>query len=146
MIILNIPFATPEYDELVQLRLDVLRKPLGIDFTTEFLEKEWKDIHLAIYDDAYNLLGGLLLTHISDTTVQMRQVAIAQNKQNAGIGKYLVAYAEQYAQEKGYQMMYLHAREVVLPFYTKQGYTYIGEPFVEVGIPHQAMQKTLSHF
>jgi predicted GNAT family N-acyltransferase len=143
MYILPLQFATPEYDELVQLRADVLRKPLGMVFTPEFLANEWQDTHLAIYDEAHNLLGGLMLSHKDATTVQMRQVAIAERLQNQGIGKKIVAFSEQYAVQKGYKTMYLHARQTAVKFYEQQGYTAFGLPFEEVGIPHREMQKAL---
>ena len=40
--------------------------------------------------------------------------------------------------------MTLHARDTAIPFYKKLGYECVGEPFVEVTILHQAMQKRLS--
>jgi hypothetical protein len=33
MYTIEIDFGTPEYDEAVRLRTDVLRKPLGLEFT-----------------------------------------------------------------------------------------------------------------
>jgi predicted GNAT family N-acyltransferase len=45
---------------------------------------------------------------------------------------------------KGFQKIILHARIQVFEFYIRLGYTPVGEPFQEVGIPHQRMQKTIS--
>ncbi len=35
-----IDHGTKEYQQMVQMRLDILRKPLGLSFTPEELEKE----------------------------------------------------------------------------------------------------------
>lgn len=143
MYFLELQFATPEYDEMVQLRTEILRKPLNLTFETEFLAREWQDTHLAAYSEEGALLGGLLLTQIDETSVQMRQVAIAERLQNKGIGKQLVTFAEHYASQKGFRRMYLHARDTAAPFYLQQNYTIIGTPFVEVGIGHVEMEKVI---
>jgi predicted GNAT family N-acyltransferase len=121
----------------------VLRRPLGLVFTTEFLEKEYQDIHLAAYAPDFALVGCLMLTRLSETRVQMRQVAVAVAHQNVGIGSELVAFSERVAGRLGYQEMYLHARQEAIPFYLKNHYQIIGEPFEEIGIPHREMIKSL---
>jgi predicted GNAT family N-acyltransferase len=39
--------------------------------------------------------------------------------------------------------MVLNARDTAIPFYLHLGYELVGEPFVEVGIPHRKMRKAL---
>jgi predicted GNAT family N-acyltransferase len=39
--------------------------------------------------------------------------------------------------------MTLHARDTAVPFYLNLGYACVGEPFTEVGIGHQEMEKAL---
>lgn len=139
----EIEFASPEYDESVSLRYDVLRKPLGLDFTEEQLASEYDSIHLACYDEQRRLLGILLLTPKSDTEIKMRQVAVHADHQNKGIGKIMVDFAEQLAIYKGYDKMVLNARDVAKPFYEKLSYNIEGDEFVEVGIPHYFMWKAI---
>ncbi len=43
----------------------------------------------------------------------------------------------------GVKMITAHAREVVLPFYLKQGWSTVGERYTEVGIPHMSIEKRL---
>ncbi len=143
MYITPIQFATPEYDETVQLRDLILRKPLGISFTVEFLSKEYADTHLAAYSDSGLLLGVLLLTKCSEDTVQMRQVAVREDLQKQGIGKALVLFSEDYAKQQQYKKMILHARLVAVPFYKNLAYEVVGEEYMEVGIPHLSMEKIL---
>ena len=51
---------------------------------------------------------------------------------------------EKEAARKGYNRIYLHAREVALEFYDNLGYGRFGEEFIEIGIKHQHMQKILN--
>lgn len=139
----QIEFATPEYDDAVRLRYEVLRRPLGLDFTPEQLATEYAQIHLAAYNEAGRLVGYLNLTAVDDDTVQMRQVAVAPTQQSRGVGTELVRHSEWLAQQTGFQRIILHVREPAVPFYARLDYMLVGEPFEEVTIRHRHMEKTL---
>jgi predicted GNAT family N-acyltransferase len=143
MVILNIEFATPEYDETVQLRDKILRKPLGLAFTEEQLATEFADVHLAAYTNDWQLHGCLVLTPYGDKTLKMRQVAVSEAVQKTGVGRQLVETSEVFARKHGFETMALNARETAVPFYQKLNYTIVGEPFEEVGMPHFKMVKSL---
>jgi predicted GNAT family N-acyltransferase len=70
-------------------------------------------------------------------------MAIATTEQARGIGRQMLYFAEGVAKEKGFTVLMMHARDKVLPFYLKCGYSINGMPFSEVGIPHHKMQKDL---
>ena len=61
--------------------------------------------------------------------------------QKKGIGLELVRFCEEALRGKGASGIVLHARKTAQGFYEKAGYTPVGEAFLEVGIPHQAMEK-----
>ena len=139
----QIEFATPEYDEAVGLRYEVLRRPLGLDFTTEQLAAEYAQLHLAAYDGAGHLVGYLNLTPIDEHTMQMRQVAVATGQQGRGVGVQLVQHSEWLAKQLGIKRFVLHARETAVPFYERRGYLVFGDPYEEVTLPHRNMEKNL---
>jgi len=143
MQILEIQFGTPEFDDAVRLRHDVLRKPLGLGYTAEQLAAEYDNIHLAAYDDSGFLVGYLNLTPFDSEQVKMRQVAVRPEYQGAGIGRNMVLASEALAAGLGYKKMVLHARESAVPFYQKLSYKIVGERFEEVTIPHFRMEKAL---
>ncbi|MFZ4634572.1 MAG: GNAT family N-acetyltransferase [Saprospiraceae bacterium] len=143
MYTIEIDFGTPEYDEAVRLRTDVLRKPLGLEFTPEQLAEEYDQRHLAAYDASGRLLGCLSLLASDDAFWKMRQVAVAEAVQGKGVGKILVEASENLARSAGVHTMVLHARETAVPFYQALGYATVGERFEEVGIPHFKMEKVL---
>ncbi len=143
MQVIPIEFGTPEYDEAIRLRYEVLRRPLGLGFTAAALAAEYSDYHLGYYDVQAILRGILVLTPDGESIVKMRQVAVDTAFQRQGIGNQLVAFSEVFAKSKGFTKIVLHAREIAVPFYEKSGYTVYGEPFEEVTIPHRAMEKFL---
>ncbi|MFN0016036.1 MAG: GNAT family N-acetyltransferase [Saprospiraceae bacterium] len=143
MQIFEIQFGTPEFDDAVRLRYEVLRRPLGLEYTAEQLSAEHDNTHLAAYDMAGTLVGYLNLTPSTEKEVKMRQVAVHPDCQGAGVGRALVDASEAVAKRLGFKKMVLHARETAVPFYQKMGYAVVGEQFEEVSIPHFRMEKTL---
>lgn len=143
MHVAKIEFATPEYDLAVRLRTEILRKPLGLEFSVEQLAAEWTDSHFACFDEKEQLVGCLILTKKDSKTVKMRQVAVAENRQGSGTGRRLVEFSEAWAARNGFDKMELNARDTAIPFYQKLNYATVGEPFEEVGIAHLKMEKRL---
>ena len=139
-----INFGTPLHDELVELRNQILRVPLGLEFTINDLEKEYNEIHFGYLNSKCILLGCLQLRIIDSDILKMRQVCVTASQENKGIGKLLVKASESYATEKGFSKIELHARENAIPFYLKQNYKKVGRSFKEVGILHYKMEKKLS--
>jgi N-acetylglutamate synthase-like GNAT family acetyltransferase len=128
---------------MVKLRLDILRKPLGLSFTTEELEREKDDILIAAFEDEENILGCCLLTKTDPGTVRLRQMAVSGNLQGKGIGRQMMQFAENVARDYGFKRITMHARDTAIGFYEKFGYKVFGDEFVEVSIPHHVMEKRL---
>lgn len=145
MLITQVDFMSPFYDECVRLRYDILRAPLKLNFEVEQLEKEYIDYHIACYDLHFNLMGCMVLTPHGVDKIKMRQVAVDEKYQRHGIGKKMTVYAEELSSELGFSIMYCHARKNAVPFYAKMGYKEVGKPFKEVNIPHMKMEKQIKH-
>lgn len=142
MQILEVEFATPAYDEIVRLRDQVLRKPLGLEFSVSDLSREYTDHHFGCYDKGY-LIGCLNMRPLEEGVVKMRQVAVDPISQGKGVGSILVKAVEKWATNYGYEKIVLSARKEAISFYTKLDYTLAGEPYEEIGIPHHKMEKRL---
>ncbi len=130
------------YKQMVDLRMEVLRKPLGLTFAESDLQKEEKDILIGAFENDV-LIGCCILTVKDAQTIQLRQMAVDPEKQGQQIGKSILEFAEKFAIEKGYKTLMMHARDVAKNFYKKCGYSIIGDEFTEVGIPHYKMEKKL---
>jgi len=127
---------------MVKLRLDMLRKPLGLNFDKEELEKEKDDILMGAFEDD-RILGCCLLTRIDEKSIRLRQMAVPNNLQGRGIGRALMIFAENIARDMGYKSLIMHARTTAVGFYEKLGYSTDGNEFEEVTIPHYVMEKAL---
>ena len=140
--ICEIPFGSVWYALSVALRYDVLRKPLGLNFTAEQLASEDEEHHIAYIENGC-VVGCLVLVPKENGIIKMRQVAVAEHAQNKGIGLKMVQFSEAFATEKDFHTMDLHARKTAVPFYLRQQYTIVGDEFTEVTIPHYRMVKKL---
>lgn len=127
---------------MVNLRNDILRKPLGLCFSEEELEREKDDILMGAFEDD-RLLGCCLLTRMDNKTVRLRQMAVPNSMQGKGVGRALMIFAENIARDLGYKKLCMHARKTAVGFYQKLGYGIAGQEFVEVTIPHYIMEKAL---
>lgn len=137
-----IDHGTTEYQQMVHLRNEILRKPLGLFFTEEELENEKDDILMGAFEDE-RLLGCCLLSPMDRMTVRLRQMAVPNNMQGKGVGRALMIFAENIARDLGYRKLCMHARTTARGFYEKLGYAVTGDEFLEVTIPHYIMEKAL---
>jgi predicted GNAT family N-acyltransferase len=138
----EVAFGSEDYLAAVEIRREVLRRPLGLDYTpAQLATDEGKTILVAKLDD--RVVGTLMLTDEGSGSVRMRAVAVLPNLQGSGIGRSLVEASENVARRLGFRGMFLHARDHAVGFYDRLGYVVESEPFVEVGIPHRLMTKSL---
>jgi GNAT superfamily N-acetyltransferase len=137
-----IDHGSKEYQQMVDLRFKILRKPLGLTFTPEDLAAEKNDILIGCFEDD-KLEACCILTQTDPKTVRLRQMAVTSVLQGKGIGRALMNFAENIARDRGYKRLTMHARKTAIGFYEKAGYKTSGGEFVEVTIPHFEMEKEL---
>ena len=137
-----VDYGTEEYKQVLELRDEVLRKPLGLHFSQDELEKEKEHMHMAAYEDD-QILGCCMLVKEGDDTVRLRQMAVVNDVQGKGIGRALMQFAENLARDRGYKRITMHARKNAIGFYERMGYRKVGDEFMEITIPHIVMEKEL---
>lgn len=144
--ILAIAYGSDAWHAAVMLRLEVLRKPLGLHFTAAQLEVERDAFHYAAYVNNGNsprLAATAFLMPLDGTRVQLRQMAVSADLRGAGIGRALLQYMERDAVARGFGEIVADARVSALPFYLALGYTAHGEVYEHVGLPHRRISKRL---
>lgn len=144
-----IEYGSCDYREMVKLRDEILRKPLGLHFTEKYLQQEINDILIGCFEtdnlqQENALIGCCILSPIADDLVQMRQMAVREDLQRSGIGRELMTFAEKEALKNGFSTLMMHARKTAVPFYERLGYELAGDEFLEVSIPHFEMRKKLA--
>jgi N-acetylglutamate synthase-like GNAT family acetyltransferase len=137
-----IDHGSPEYLQMVQLRNEILRRPLGLKFDPSELEKEKDEILIAAFEEE-KMLGCCMLIKCGPDGVRLRQMAVLPTLQGKGIGRALMQFAENIARDMGYKRIMMHARKSATGFYEKLGYEVTSTEFEEVTLPHVVMEKGL---
>lgn len=127
---------------MIKLRDDILRKPLGLSFNTDELEKEKDNMLIGAFEDD-DMLGCCMLVEENSEKVRLRQMAVLNDLQGKGIGRALMNFAENLARDRGYKIMSMHARKTTAGFYERMGYKITSNEFIQLTIPHFVMEKQL---
>jgi ribosomal protein S18 acetylase RimI-like enzyme len=145
MLTIKIPHTQSEWEQYYDLRFTVLREPWGQLKGSEVLTDEDQADHAMAVDNQSNkILGVARMQTNTPTQGQVRCVAVSPEVQGRGVGKLLMSYLENVAQQKGFQEIILDARENAVKFYLSIGYEIIGDSYLLFGIiPHVKMRKSL---
>ena len=132
-----------EYTPEKELRNRVLRMPLGLRLSEEDVRDEDEQVHLVAMNGQGEVIG-CVLAAFSGSTAKVRQLAIEGAYHGRGVGTELMKRAEQAIRARNIRTVTLHGRVTARSFFEKLGYTAVSDVFIEVTIPHIAMQKNLT--
>ncbi|MFP4221690.1 MAG: GNAT family N-acetyltransferase [Phormidium sp.] len=135
------------YQQSLTLRDQVLRQPLGLSIGEENLESETHQGHFGIIKLSQKrnpFLACVVIVPKTQDRVKLRQMAVLPEVQKQGLGRFLIEEVEEYLRQYHVRIINLAARVSALQFYEKLGYQPISSEFIEVGIPHQTLEKRLS--
>jgi len=132
----------PEDAQELDLRWRVLRKPLGFAPEAVAFPFEAESLHLVALD-AGRVVGCVLFHPEGTETGRLFQMAVEPDRQGTGLGTTLVRALEAELARRGFREVILHARDSAVGFYARLGYAPVGPPYVEVGVPHQNMRRSL---
>jgi predicted GNAT family N-acyltransferase len=137
----EIEHNSPEWTDAVRLREKILREPLGSKFSDEELVEEKNHIQIAGFMGK-ELIATAVLVPEGDN-MKMQRVVVLETLRNNNIGSSMMEFCESLAQRKGVKVMYCHARDSAVNFYSRNNYEKEGEYFDEDGIPHLKMKKKM---
>ena len=145
MLITQIPETAQEWEQYYQLRYTVLREPWGQLKGSEVLQDEDQSDHVMVINSETNEIVGVARMQTNTPTQgQVRCVAVAPHVQGRGVGKLLMQYLENLAQQKGIKEIILDARENAVKFYISIGYEIFEDSYLLFGeIQHWKMRKKL---
>lgn len=137
-----IDYGTADYQKMVKMRDEILRKPLGQSFSNTELEEEKNNLLIGAFEDD-QMLGCCMIVENNPKKAQLRQIAVLNNLQGKGIGRALVLFAENLARDHGYKILCMDARKNTVHFFEKMGYKVTSDEFIKLTIPHLKMEKEL---
>jgi N-acetylglutamate synthase-like GNAT family acetyltransferase len=146
MLITRIPETAQEWEQYYHLRYTVLREPWGQLKGSEVLQDEDQADHAMVIDSETQEIVGVARMQINTPTQgQVRCVAVTPHMQGRGVGKLLMNYLEEIAQQKGIKEIILDARENAVKFYLSIGYEVFADSYLLFGeIQHYKMRKVFN--
>lgn len=131
-----------ELEQAYDIRKKVFVNEQGVPVENELDNYEEVATHIIGYD-MDNIPIATARFRPFDEGVKIERVAVIKEQRKSGIGKVLMCFIEQVAQQSGYEKLILNAQIQAQPFYDNLGYTPIGEIFMEENIEHIKMTKSL---
>lgn len=142
--IIKSPQTDQEYFDYYDLRWRILRAPWNQPRGSEQDELEGQAIHIIAVEN--DKIVGCGRAHFnSDDEAQIRYMAVEKEWQGKGIGQIILVELEKKIKESSAKKIVLNARENVIKFYEKNGYSIVREAHTLFGeIKHFLMIKELS--
>ncbi len=139
---IRIDFASDLYQQTLGLRNNYLRKPIGLVLSEADTQNEDKQQHFGVMMEA-QLVACAVIKPVDARTAKLRQMLVIPPFQGADVGSFLVQQIEYSIIQRGFEEIHVNARVSASGFYNKLGYFQQGLPFIEVGIPHIMMIKSI---
>ncbi len=137
-----IDYGSAQYQQMIDLRNEILRKPLGLLLTANETSDDKNNILIGAFEDD-KMLGCCMLVKESAGCILLRQMAVRNQLQGKGVGRALMEFAENIARDIGYEKIAMHARTSATGFYEKMGYMPEGNEFTKLALPHVLMTKRI---
>jgi predicted GNAT family N-acyltransferase len=131
-----------ELEQAMALRVRVFTGEQGVDREADPDEFDREARHLVAVEGG--AVVGTCRVFIRDGVGRVGRMVVEASARGRGIGARLLEEAEAWAAEAGAELVRLHAQTAAAAFYARGGYTEVGEPFVEEGIDHVTMERSLA--
>lgn len=133
------------YLDALKIRNQVFVKEQGVPLDREIDNYEAYTIHFVLYQDTETPMATVRLLPLEDGKIKVQRMAVLKEFRKKGLGKVIMEAAETFANEHDYQQLVLGAQLTARDFYQRLGYQAEGDIFLDAGIEHVTMTKTLQN-
>ncbi|ADI27631.1 MULTISPECIES: GNAT family N-acetyltransferase [Geobacillus] len=143
---MNIAIGTTQdralYEDALRVRRLVFIEEQNVPEDEEIDAFEDDSFHLVLYD-GQTPVGAGRLRFIDEGVGKIERICVLPSYRGRGAGRMVMEAIEQLAKTKGAKTAKLNAQTHAEPFYKKLGYTTVSGVFMDAGIPHVTMVKSL---
>lgn len=133
--------TTEDQQHAYLVRRKVFIEEQQVPESLEIDEYENEATHFVLYDEDIPVGAGRL--RFIDGIGKVERICVLPSHRKMNGGKLLMEKIEDYAREKNISKTKLNAQTHAEPFYQKLGYETISDVFMDAGIPHVTMIKSL---
>lgn len=131
-----------ELEQALALRERVFCGEQGVTPAADRDGLDGQALHFVAVED--RSVVGTCRVLLRDGVARLGRMAVEPDERGRGLGALLLAEAERGALAAGATQVRLHAQAKAVPLYARGGYEQVGEPFVEEGIDHVTMERSLA--
>lgn len=136
----QVQFTDPEFVRCFQIRLEVFVQEQNVPLEEERDEYDSTALHFLASENGAALGTARVILKNAGAAAKIGRVAVAKVARGRGIGAALIRHIENVVPASEYL---LDAQSHALPFYERLGYSAYGDEFMEAGIPHFHMRKSV---
>lgn len=125
------------HDAIRQVRTAVFVEEQGVPPELEMDDRDRVCRHVLVVIDGVPVGTGRI---DAEKLGKIGRVAVQPSHRRHGVGTAIMAALHHIARDEELTRVWCHAQQTAIPFYERLGYTIVGEPFEEAGIPHVTME------
>lgn len=129
-------------DDIIAIRNEAFVVGRGVPVEIEIDGRDSELLHFCMYDKD-KLVSYLRGEDLGNGMMHIGRVATSADMRGKGYGRELFAYLFNYARENGIKALEVSAVYTAVGFYEKLGFVSEGEYYLETGVNHIYMKKTL---
>ena len=131
-----------ELADAFEVRKTVFIHEQNVPEEEEIDEFESGSVHFVLYDDN-GIATGAGRFRVLDGIGKVERICVLKENRKTGAGIAVMNKIEEYAKSQGIPTLKLNAQTHAIPFYSKLGYETVSEEFMDAGIPHKTMKKSI---
>jgi predicted GNAT family N-acyltransferase len=99
--------------------------------------------HVVVFDEKGRCVGTGRVVRMDSRTAQIGRMAVAADQRKHGVGAMVLEALERMAKLRGITDIVVNSQLPAESFYRNRGYVRSGDTFLDQGVPHVLMRKSL---
>ncbi|WP_052455805.1 GNAT family N-acetyltransferase [Bhargavaea cecembensis] len=142
MVRLKLASTDREREDAFAVRRTVFVEEQRVPLHIELDELDETAVHFIAYDGEQPIAAGRI-RDVGEGTGKVERVCVLPEYRGQRLGQRMMVMLEEHARGAGLSKIRLNAQSHAQDFYKKIGYTVTSPEFLDAGIPHRAMEKSL---
>ncbi|MBM7586561.1 putative GNAT family N-acyltransferase [Bacillus pakistanensis] len=130
-----------QLDDAFSVRKTVFVDEQMVPMEIEIDDLEDESTHFVLYLESEPIGAGRF--RLVDGIGKVERICVVKHQRGTGAGKRIMDAIEEYAKQQAIPSLKLNAQTQAIPFYEGLGYHVVSDEFMDAGIPHKTMTKTL---
>ncbi len=136
--------SVQDLDAGYALRRDVFEAEQNIPRPLDRDPYDYSADHVVAFDESGQCVGTGRIVRMDARTAQVGRMAVAKEKRKSGIGALVLEALERMAAMRGLTDLVVASQLPAESFYKNRGFVRQGDVFLDQGVPHVMMRKTIS--